>query len=123
MEHCKLFVDTNVDLHYRPLPELNLPQLTNAKQVTVILPRITLRELDKHKSTHSSRKIKDRAGKVLAELELAVTEGTPLGGKIGVEFFQADLTDQLAAHGLDPHWHDEVMVAAALLVPKHAQAR
>ena len=41
----KLFVDTMVFLHFRPLGELDLPARVQSDTVTLVVPRITLREL------------------------------------------------------------------------------
>jgi PIN domain len=110
----RLFLDTMVFLHYRPLDELDLPLLAQSESVMIVVPRVTLRELDKHKATHQSRKVRGRARRVLAELEHAIRTGLPLKGGIAVEFFSLYPHDQLTGEHLNPNWADDVLVACAL---------
>ncbi|KPJ72399.1 MAG: hypothetical protein AMS14_07805 [Planctomycetes bacterium DG_20] len=53
-----VFLDTMILLHYRPLDELDLPRIVGTDQVVVVVPRITLRELDRHKNIHTSRRVR-----------------------------------------------------------------
>jgi hypothetical protein len=108
----KVFVDTMVFLHFRPLRELNLPGLVQASSVTLIVPRITLKELDKHKSVHSSKKIRDRAQRILAELEKSIVNQQPLNDGTAVEFWPDFPHEQLTRMRLNPEWADDVLIAS-----------
>jgi hypothetical protein len=110
----KLFVDTMVFLHFRPLGELELASRVQSETVTLVVPRITLRELDKHKSIHSNRKVRDRARRVLKDLETAISDGAPLNGGISVEYFPAHPKDQLESRNLNPEWADDILVASII---------
>lgn len=112
-----------VFLHYRPLRELNLPSLVGAEQVTVIVPAITIRELDKHKDTHPTRKIRDRAGKVLRKIYEAIEKSTKMDGEIGVEFFPDFPSQQLSDLGLNPDWSDDVLIASIVSYMRKSQGQ
>ena len=45
----KVFFDTMVFLHYKSLDELDVVDVLGPPPHTVLVPRVTLRELDKHK--------------------------------------------------------------------------
>lgn len=63
-----LFLDTNIFLHYRSIEELDWLTLTQSSEVLLIVPPLVLRELDKHKHSHPSAKVKKRARSVVARL-------------------------------------------------------
>lgn len=109
-----LFIDTNIYLHYRPLDELNLRQLTGDSSITVVFPSVTLRELDVHKTRHSSRKIRDRAGRILRDVEKAISESARLKGEISVEFFSIHPKKQIDEYGFNAAWNDDVLLATAI---------
>lgn len=110
----KLFVDTMVFLHFRPLSELDLATRVRSDKVTLVLPRITLRELDKHKSVHSNRKVRDRARRVLMELENAIANGSSLNGDIAVEYFPIHPKEELERLNLNSEWADDILVASVI---------
>ncbi|MBN1461902.1 MAG: hypothetical protein JXA57_20420 [Armatimonadetes bacterium] len=111
----KVFIDTMVYLHYRSLEEIDLPSLLDVGQVSVVIPRITLRELDKHKNSHSSSRVRDRARKILVKMEDWTRAGAGPRANVKAEMFlttpnNADVTK----HGLNPAWNDDVLIASLL---------
>ncbi len=112
--HKKLFLDTMIFLHFRPLRDLGLPSVVSADQITLVMPRVTIRELEKHKSNHASRKIQDRARQVLTSLESAITTGRPLDGGIAVEPFANYPAEQITSLSLNAEWADDVLMATVL---------
>jgi hypothetical protein len=64
-----VFLDTMIFLHYRPVREIDWCAEVAASQVRIVVPRITIRELDKHKNSHPSAKVKKRAGEIARWLE------------------------------------------------------
>jgi len=107
-----LFVDTMIFLHFRPLDELRLRETLEVESLTLVVPEITIRELDKHKSTHRVRKIRNRAKRVLSELESAILDGKRLKGDIAVVYWSKHPEQELSDHQLDAQWADSVLVAA-----------
>ena len=63
---------------------------------------------------HSNRKVRDRARRVLTDLETAIADGTPLSGGIAVEYFHAHPKDQLESLNLNPEWADDILVATVV---------
>jgi len=55
-----LFFDTNIFLHYQDVEKLKLEQ-QYGKDIILVVPRIILSELNKHKDSHPSPKIQKRA--------------------------------------------------------------
>lgn len=109
-----VFIDTMVFLHFRPLDELNLPEIVGAGSFAIVLPRITISELDKHKSTHPHRRIRNRAQRVLSEIEDAVENGRLLKGGIPVEYFPEFPEHQLREMKLDPTSGDDILIASSV---------
>lgn len=64
-----LFLDTNIYLHCRLVEEINWPQPVGADSVEIVVPRVTLHELDKQKNINASSKIRERVRSVLQKLE------------------------------------------------------
>lgn len=108
----KLFIDTMAYLHYRPLRELHLNELTSEISITIVIPRITLRELDKHKNSHKSQTVRERAKRVVAELAEAIHGKTNIAGTdLSVEFFGVHPTKEIESLGFDPLWSDDILLA------------
>jgi hypothetical protein len=51
------FLDTMIYLHYRPVAEIDWQRVLDTARVDILVPRITVRELDRHKNTHASSRI------------------------------------------------------------------
>jgi hypothetical protein len=106
----KVFIDSMVYLHYRSIEQIDLALLFGVESVSVVIPRVTLRELDKHKNTHRSSKIRDRAQKVLQKIE-RWTAGQELRPGVSAEFLPLIPSVDYAKLGLNPDWNDDVLIA------------
>ncbi len=106
----KAFIDSMVYLHYRSIEHIDLAAVLGVKTVSLIIPRITLRELDKHKNTHRSGKIRDRARKVLQKIE-RWTAGEEVRPGVSAEFLPVTPSVDYAKLGLNPDWNDDVLIA------------
>lgn len=109
----KVFFDTMIFLHYRSLDQLDLAQIIGPPPHTLLVPRITLRELDKHKNTHRSTRIQERARKVLKKIE-SWTEGSEVRPGVSAEFLSAMPLVDYAKLGLNPDWSDDLLIATVL---------
>ncbi len=103
-------LDTMVFLHFEPVPQLRLAELVSASTVTLLVPLVTLNELDKHKDEHRVDKIRERARTRLAELEQWVTDGQA-APSVAVEFIAARPSVDFGAHGLQPSRGDDQLIA------------
>lgn len=102
-----------VFLHYRSLNELDLVDLLGPPPHTILVPRITLRELDKHKNTHSSSRIRERARKMLKKIERWAA-GEEIRPGVSMEFMAGIPTVDYQKLGLNPDWSDDVLIASVL---------
>ena len=109
----KVFLDTMVYLHYKSIDELNLTEFLGSSSYTIILPRITLRELDKHKNTHNSDRIRNRARKLLKKIE-RWSQGEIVRPGVQMEFFSSKAIVDFDKHGLNRDWPDDILIAAVL---------
>ena len=64
-----IFLDTNVFLHYKSFDQIDWLKQLGASNATIVLPPITLRELNKQKERHPHKHIRERAGKTLKRLK------------------------------------------------------
>lgn len=60
-----IFLDTNAYLHYQPFDQINWLEVLKVSEVTIVVPPVTIRELNKHKELHPRPRVKKRAGMVL----------------------------------------------------------
>ena len=65
-----VFLDTNVFMHYKPINEIDWVEILGDNQVEIVVPRVVLRELDRHKDSHNRGYLRERARKRLHQLEL-----------------------------------------------------
>jgi hypothetical protein len=105
-------------LHFKPLEDIRWSELLGVDQVEIIVTRSVVRDLDKHKNTHVSKKVRERARRVLKQLE-----DIPSGGRLqlrdGVTLslnLQLPTID-LREHHLEPAWTDDVLLATILSFP------
>jgi hypothetical protein len=110
----KVFIDCMVYLHYHNIEQINLPNILDCKNVSIIIPRITLRELDKHKNTHSSQRIRDRAHGILKKIERWISGNEKVRPGVSVEFYSLMPTIDYAQYGLSPDWNDDILLASIL---------
>lgn len=109
-----VFLDTMVYLHCVPLEELDLCKLTGSEEVTIVVPRITLKELDKHKNTHPSSRVRDRAARILKELERLDGTGERVAPTVAIKFITEAHKLDMADYGLSSDWNDDLLIASVL---------
>ena len=80
----KIFIDTMIFLHYKAIDGIDLCCLLNVDELVIVIPRITLRELDKHKNIHASKKVRDRAKRIVSKLENWITTSEPVSARVRV---------------------------------------
>jgi hypothetical protein len=86
MAEVNVFLDTMVYLHFVPLEQIDLCGVLGADRVTILVPRVTLKELEKHKINHASARSRDRARQALALLEKHVESGLPVHDGVAIAF-------------------------------------
>lgn len=108
-----VMLDTMVYLHYRSPDELCLPEMLGASDVVLLVPRITMQELDVHKNTHPIPKIRDRARKRLVAIQRWIDTGQVVPG-VSIRFDALRPTIDFASNGLNPQWNDDQLLAAII---------
>jgi hypothetical protein len=63
-----LFFDANIFLHYKDVEQLKLEE-RYGKDIVLVVPRIILGELNKHKDSHKSAKIQKRARSICKKIQ------------------------------------------------------
>ena len=111
-----LFLDTMVFLHFRPVEEIRWTELLNCSRVEIILPRVTIRELDKHKTTHILTKVRDRARRSLKKIEDKLnSDDRALREDVFLRFLDSPQSIDYASIGLNPDWADDILLASILI--------
>lgn len=108
------FLDTNIFLHFQFFTEIPWNKVLQVKSITLVIPPIIPKELDKHKYNHASERLKERANKVtkkLAELLRAKTEVRP---KVEVLFERIEPQNEFDKYHLSKESQDDYLIASIL---------
>lgn len=111
-----VFLDTNIYLHYRLFDQIDWLEIVKANAVTIVIPPITVRELNKHKELHPRPRVKKRAGKVLKKLFALFESGSQayLRDYIDVWLEDRDPID-FAAYQLSHEIQDDNLIASIIM--------
>ena len=102
-------------LHFKPVEDILWTEVLDSDQIHIMIPRITIRELDNKKDSHPSRKIKERARRVLQRIEAwGQAQPTPIRPGVDVKLYNQLPTIDFGAHNLDPTRNDDVLIATIL---------
>lgn len=112
-----IFLDTNIFLHYRSFDQIDWLEMVKAESAIIIIPTITIRELNKHKDSHSRSKISERAGKCIKRLYTLMdpTKLPEIRGKVVVLFEAREPTLDFDAHQLNFKVQDDQLMANILM--------
>ena len=101
-------------LHYKAVEEINFPELLNVDKVSILVPRITLRELDEQKNIHPQSKIRERAKKVLKKVEEWIKTEKPIRPNVTLKYYNLIPNIDFEKHGLNKNWNDDFLLATIL---------
>jgi rRNA-processing protein FCF1 len=110
----RVFLDTMIYLHHKPVEQLALPEFLGTEVVRIVVPRITLRELDRHKDAHSSQKIRNRARRILRDIEKWTSDEDDIRAGVSMELSMDVPVDSCRELGLNVHWNDDLLLASVL---------
>jgi hypothetical protein len=112
-----IFLDTNVYLHYELFDQINWLKIVDAESLTIVVPPITVRELNKHKDYHTQPRVKKRAGEVLRRLDALFdsSSATSLRDRIDIRLENRDPTIDFAAHQLSFEIQDDQLIASIIM--------
>jgi PIN domain len=117
MSSTALFLDTNIYLHYQMFDQIAWPALAEVDEVTIVVPPITIRELNKRKDTaHDTRVARDRAGKVLRRFDTLLADTLPAAicTDVGITAIPYDPTIDFASYRLREELQDDYLVASII---------
>ena len=107
-----IFLDTMVFLHYKPINQVDFDRLFNVNKVIILIPRITLRELDEQKNTNPKSKIRSRAKNNLSNIEKWLKSNEPIRENVFVKYYSNMPIDvNFKSHGLNENWNDDILLA------------
>jgi rRNA-processing protein FCF1 len=107
--------DTMVYLHCQQIQDIDLTILLGVPAVTLVVPRITLQELDKHKNTHQSQKVRDRASERLKTIKSSLfNPSRSLRAGVSIELLNRLPIETAKQHGLSIEWPDDQLIASVL---------
>lgn len=113
-----IFLDTNVYLHYRLFDQIDWPDVLKVSGVTIVVPPVTVRELNKLKELHPRARVKERAGTVLKKLFLLFKSGsqTHLRDSVEMWFEDRDPMIDFMAYQLNRNVQDDNLIASIVML-------
>ena len=114
MKQVYLFIDTMIFLHYKAVEEINFSALLDVDKITILIPRITLRELDKQKNIHTQSKIRERAKRILTKIEEWIKTENPIRPNVNINYYGSIPNIDFEKHGLNQNWNDDFLLATIL---------
>lgn len=108
------FPDTNIFLHFQFFTELAWNEILQAETVTLIIPPIVAKELDKHKYNHSSERVKDRANKVTKTFAELLRSNGKIRPKINARFERIEPQIEFENYNLSKDSQDDHLIASIL---------
>ncbi len=112
-----VFLDTNIYLHYRLFDQVNWLEILKASEVMIVIPPVTVRELNKHKELHPRQRVKERAATVLKKLLSLFGSDCQANIRDGVEMRLEDREPMVnfAEFQLDQDVQDDQLIASIIM--------
>jgi hypothetical protein len=110
-----IFIDTNIFLHYRFFTEIDWPSVTEAGEVTIVIPPIIMRELEKHKYGQKDEALKRRAERVSAHLAQLFKSGGQVRPQTKITFERQEPDEEFSTHRLSRETQDDHLLASISL--------
>jgi hypothetical protein len=114
MAGLSVFLDTMVYLHFVPFDQIDFAAIVDAELVTIVVPRVTFKELEKHKINHASARTRERARQALVLLEKCIESGSPVRDGVSIAFIPRLPRLDMEQYGLNPLWNDDVLIASVV---------
>jgi rRNA-processing protein FCF1 len=110
-----LFLDTNVYMHYHRVDEIDWTELFEVDQVKIVVPKITITELDKHKNGHRTRKMRERCRVILEKFESWFEkDDEEIRSNISIQHFGSIPKIDFEEKGLNESSSDDILIATIL---------
>jgi rRNA-processing protein FCF1 len=110
------FLDTNTFLHYASIDHIDWPVLLECDYVVLVLVPVVVRELNKHKDSPNSGKVRERAADALRKLHYWSDQRSPIMIRDSVElqFRVQDALIDFAVENLSPNIADDHLLASII---------
>ena len=110
-----IFLDTNVFMHYEPIDQIDWVNWIEAEELRIMISRVVIQELDRHKDQHPSIKLRHRARNRLQQIERWLETGAHrLQKNVAIIADLAHPSIIFSEYGLSEHQPDDVLVAAMI---------
>jgi hypothetical protein len=114
MTEVCVFPDTNVFLHWPLFDQLDWPSIVADVPVRLVVSRIVVAELDRHKNENKNRTLRERAATALARIESIAEGGGQVRAGVCLETLRAYADRSSAPTDLDLDRPDDNHIATAL---------
>jgi hypothetical protein len=114
--HKYVFTDTNLFEQYQPITDIDWLALANCASVSLLVPSVTIRELNDHKDGATRGRLKRKASAALIQLKRYSDVGTPAKIREGVylDFRPREPLIDFGMHHLDAKLNDDRLLASAI---------
>jgi hypothetical protein len=115
-----IFLDTNIFLHYKPFDQIDWCSIVKSEEISIIVPPITIRELNKQKELHPHKHIRERATKMLKKLNslLSASNSNTFGKGNSISLEDRDPNIEYSSYGLQIEVQDDQLIASILFFCK-----
>jgi hypothetical protein len=116
VETIVLFLDTNVFLHYQSFDQIDWSALFGVANVEIIIPPVTVHELNKHKDSHPKPRIRARAADIIKKL-LGLFENSlniPISQDLIIHLEDREPQVDFSQHQLSREVKDDELIASVL---------
>lgn len=112
-----IFLDTQIYLHYQLFDQVNWLGVLKVSEITIVIPPVIVRELNKHKELHPRPRVKKRAGLVLKRFFSLFESAsrTHIRDNVEVWFEDRDPTIDFAASELSHDIQDDNLIASIIM--------
>jgi PIN domain len=108
--------DTNTAMHCKRADQIDWPALTKCDEVILVATPIFLKELDKHKNTHPSRRLRNRAKDYMSWLlSFSRDPALEIRPKVRWHFLLHEPIFDFAAHALSKDSPDDQLIATTIV--------
>jgi len=117
MKHKVLFLDTMVYLHYKPLDQIDWPSVVDADRVSIVVPPVTIRELQRRKDSGSNSGLRERAARSIRLVFKSVGLSgacVPVRKNVTIRVEDREPSIDYDSHGLAREVRDDQLIASML---------
>lgn len=108
------FLDTNIFLHFQLFTEIAWDKILHAKFVTLVIPPIITKELDKHKYNHRSERVKERAIKVTKRFAELLHSNGEVRPNVRIQFERVQPQSEFKKYNLSKESQDDHLIASII---------